>query len=200
MSPAATRTVPVVVPPASSAIRTACPVPFWSSWTARVTSGISAWMWGPTWSRWCPTTATTRVGSSAWTAASTWPTMLRPPISCSTLAVFDLMRVPPPAASTITVRSVAMGTNLIPATGAPTIVREEDQPVATTLLSWVASSRGSRDRRGPRRWWRTRRPRHEHGTPLSDAQPTCSDAVAGPNLVAFPGWSAGRARLTLNQD
>ena len=30
--------------------------------------------------------------------------MLRPQIGCSTFTVFDFMRVPPPAASTITVR------------------------------------------------------------------------------------------------
>src|SRR3954447_16491136 len=49
--------------------------------------------------------------------------MLRPPISCRTLAVFDFMRVPPPAASTITVRSLDMGTNLIPVTHPSDIVR-----------------------------------------------------------------------------
>src|SRR5512141_1769287 len=38
--------------------------------------------------------------------------MLRPAISWRTLAVLDLIRVPPPAASTITVRSLDMGTNL----------------------------------------------------------------------------------------
>src|SRR5215213_6163648 len=52
--------------------------------------------------------------------------MVRPPISWRTWAVFDFMRVPPPAASTITVRSLPMGTNLIPETGASVIVREED--------------------------------------------------------------------------
>ena len=43
-------------------------------------------------------------GSTACTAARTWPIMLRPPIGWSTFMVFDFMRVPPPAARTITVR------------------------------------------------------------------------------------------------
>ena len=63
-------------------------------------------MCGPTCSRWWPTTATTCCGSSAATAASTWPTMLRPPTRCSTFMVLDFIRVPPPAARTITVRSL----------------------------------------------------------------------------------------------
>jgi hypothetical protein len=40
------------------------------------------------------------------------------------LAVFDLIRVPPPAASTITVRSLDMGSNVSPGTGGPAIVRK----------------------------------------------------------------------------
>src|SRR5215212_8203852 len=52
--------------------------------------------------------------------------MVRPPISWRTLAVFDFMRVPPPAASTITVRSLAMGTNLIPGTGSTAIAHLND--------------------------------------------------------------------------
>jgi hypothetical protein len=51
-----------------------------------------------------PTTATMCAGSTACTAARTWPIMLRPPIGWSTFMVFDFMRVPPPAARTITVR------------------------------------------------------------------------------------------------
>ena len=43
------------------------------------------------------------------TAARTCPTMVRPASGCSTLAVFDFIRVPAPAASTITVRSTLPG-------------------------------------------------------------------------------------------
>ncbi|MEI2672069.1 MAG: hypothetical protein V9G13_13370 [Marmoricola sp.] len=39
------------------------------------------------------------------TAANTWPTIDRPAIGCRTFMVLDFIRVPPPAASTITVRS-----------------------------------------------------------------------------------------------
>ena len=104
VSPAATITVPVVVPDASIATRTACPVPSCVSWTASTADGTSSVMCGPTCSRWWPTTATTLVGSTACTAWSTWPIMERPPIGCSTFMVFDFMRVPPPAARTMTVR------------------------------------------------------------------------------------------------
>ena len=41
--------------------------------------------------------------------------MLRPPMGCSTFIVFDFIRVPPPAARTITVRSLSTGS----ATGSP---------------------------------------------------------------------------------
>ena len=62
----ATSTVPAGRSPAaataSMATRTACPVPCCSSWTASSASGTSAWMCGPTWSRWWPTTATIRRG------------------------------------------------------------------------------------------------------------------------------------------
>ena len=61
-------------------------------------------MWGPTCSRWVPTTATTRSGSIALTAVSTWPIMLRPPTRCRTFMVLDFILVPPPAARTTTVR------------------------------------------------------------------------------------------------
>ena len=47
------------------------------------------------------------LGSIACTAASTCPIMLRPHTGCSTFIVFDFMRVPPPAASTMTVRLFA---------------------------------------------------------------------------------------------
>ena len=65
-------------------------------------------MCAPTSSRWWPTTATTRSGPTSCTAASTWPTMLRPPIGCSTFMVLDFIRVPPPAARTTTVSSFTM--------------------------------------------------------------------------------------------
>ena len=60
-------------------------------------------MCGATCSRWLPTTATTRCGSTAATALSTWPIMLRPAMGCSTFIVLDFIRVPPPAARTMTV-------------------------------------------------------------------------------------------------
>ncbi len=104
VSPAATMTVPLVGPAASIATRTACAVPSCFSCTASSTSGTSAWMCGPTCSRWVPTTATIRCGSIALTAASTCPIIERPPTGCSTFIVFDFIRVPPPAARTITVR------------------------------------------------------------------------------------------------
>ena len=109
VSPYATTTVPVVAPAsASSATRTAWPVPSCVSWTASTASGTSSGMCGPTCSRWWPTTATIRVGlASPATAASTWPIMLRPPIGCSTFMVLDFIRVPPPAARTMTVRLLA---------------------------------------------------------------------------------------------
>ena len=101
-------TVPVVVPAASIAMRTACPVPSCVSWIASIADGTSSMMCGPTCSRWWPTTATTRVGSTACTARRTWPIMLRPAMGWSTFMVFDFMRVPPPAARTMTVR-LSMG-------------------------------------------------------------------------------------------
>ena len=105
MSPDATSTVPErsAGSSASQATRTACPVPSWVSWTASTASGSSSWMCGPTCSRWLPTTATTRCGSSAVTASSTCAIMLRPAMGCSTFMVFDFIRVPPPAARTMTV-------------------------------------------------------------------------------------------------
>ena len=41
--------------------------------------------------------------AAAATAFSTWPIMLRPAIGCSTFMVLDFIRVPPPAARTMTV-------------------------------------------------------------------------------------------------
>ena len=109
----ATSTVPTGTSPdaatASIATRTACPVPCCSSWVASSASGTRAWMCGPTWSRWWPTTATIRRGSTCWTAASTCPTMLRPATGCRTFMVFDFIRVPPPAARTMTVSSPGTG-------------------------------------------------------------------------------------------
>src|SRR5215212_10287566 len=105
--------------------------------------------------------------------------MVRPPISWRTLAVFDFMRVPPPAASTITVRSPPMGTNLIPETGAFVIVREDD-PVGCPG-------------QGPA----------EAHSPVGRPGRTCRPAGRAPTLLGFPGWSAGpdvpprRAGLTL---
>ena len=66
-------------------------------------------MCGPTVSLPWPTTATIRCGSTARTAPSTWPIMLRPATGCSTFMVFDFIRVPPPAARTMTVRSLLNG-------------------------------------------------------------------------------------------
>ena len=108
VSPAATTTMPVrsATGSASQATRTACPVPSWVSWTASTASGTSDSMCAPTCSRWWPTTATIRVGSRAAAACRTCPIMLRPAIGCSTFVVFDLIRVPPPAARTITVTSL----------------------------------------------------------------------------------------------
>ena len=40
--------------------------------------------------------------------SSTWPIMLRPAIGCSTFMVLDFIRVPPPAARTITVMLVVL--------------------------------------------------------------------------------------------
>ncbi len=107
VSPYATMTVPVVEPADSIATRTAWPVPSWVSWTARTASGTREAMCAETCSRWWPTTATIRSGCTACTATSTWPIMLRPHRGCSTFIVFDFMRVPPPAASTMTVRLFA---------------------------------------------------------------------------------------------
>src|ERR1044072_3409216 len=63
-------------------------------------------MCAATCSRWWPTTATIRSGSIARAAARTWPIMVRPAMGCSTFMVLDFIRVPPPAASTTTVRLV----------------------------------------------------------------------------------------------
>src|SRR6476469_4150960 len=52
----------------------------------------------------------------ACTAVSTWPIMLRPPTSWRTFMVFDFIRVPPPAARTMTVRSLDMPPTLVPDT------------------------------------------------------------------------------------
>ena len=49
-----------------------------------------------------------RAGSSLLTAARTCPIMLRPPIGCSTFIVLDFIRVPPPAARTMTVSCSVM--------------------------------------------------------------------------------------------
>src|SRR3954452_10133910 len=100
--------------------------------------------------------------------------MLRPPISCRTLAVFDFMRVPPPAASTITVRSLDMGTNLIPERGllAPAKPVEYPQGAASALA-------------------------REPGSNLEPLSPVglpglrCCPARRALTFYAFPGWSAG---------
>ena len=51
--------------------------------------------------------------------------MLRPPTGCSTFMVLDLIRVPPPAASTITVSPWvgSVVTPILPITGRPTLGR-----------------------------------------------------------------------------
>ena len=106
VSPDITTTVPWVAPAsarsASRPTRTAWPVPSWVSCTASSASGACSGTCGPTCSRPWPTTATTRSGSTARAAVSTWPIMLRPQTGCSTFMVFDFIRVPLPAASTIT--------------------------------------------------------------------------------------------------
>lgn len=89
-------------PSSSSPIRTACPVPFCSAWTAVRTPGSTSARCAVTFSRACPTTTTRFSGSNARAAASTWPTSERPQMLCRTFGVADFIRVPSPAASTTT--------------------------------------------------------------------------------------------------
>src|ERR1700761_1663106 len=82
--------------------RTACPVPFWWSWMTIVAS--AAWLsaCAPTWSRAWPTTTTRRSGSRSRAVAMACPSMLRPHNGCSTFGRVDFIRVPSPAARTMT--------------------------------------------------------------------------------------------------
>ncbi len=91
-------------PTASIATRTAWPVPSWSSWTASTTSGSSpADVRGDLLALVADDRRRSAAAPVARAAASTWPIMVRPAIGCSTFIVLDFIRVPPPAARTITV-------------------------------------------------------------------------------------------------
>src|SRR3954463_16353600 len=68
--------------------------------------------------------------------------MLRPAISWRTLAVLDFIRVPPPAASTITVRSLDMGSNLTAAGPGGRIVLRTDLVPRTCRVDVLPRSAG----------------------------------------------------------
>ena len=65
-------------------------------------SGASSCRWASTWSRLWPTTTTRFSGSRPRAAATAHDSMGRPATRCSNFDVADFMRVPPPAASTMT--------------------------------------------------------------------------------------------------
>ena len=69
-------------------------------------------MCGPTWSRWWPTTATTCSGLERLDGGEHVADHAAAGDRVQDLPVLDLIRVPPPAASTITVRSLDMRSNL----------------------------------------------------------------------------------------
>src|SRR6266516_1666379 len=98
------RTSPAKPAKASAAHATAWPVPRCSGWRtirrSRIPGGPSSATAARTASAWCPTTSATRSGSSGASAASTWRTSGRPASSCSTLARWERMRLPRPAART----------------------------------------------------------------------------------------------------
>ncbi len=87
------------VPPGPSVRRVRCPLLLLHRGAAA--GSISA-RCAATCSRACPTTTTSCSGASSRAAASTCPTRERPQISCSIFGVADFIRVPGPAASTIT--------------------------------------------------------------------------------------------------
>ena len=106
-------TITVPVKSSGSAVRparTAPPVPSWTSWTAvrigRPSAVASASQACVTWSRSWPTTVTRNDGSVSAAARSAWASSVRPPIECSTFGVDDRIRVPAPAARTMTARGV----------------------------------------------------------------------------------------------
>src|SRR5271166_4754209 len=94
--------MPGMTPSASVTMRTAWPVPPSRSCTTTDTSGTYLAASALTSSRAWPATTTTRCGSSSPAAASACPSMLRPHSECSTFGTRDFIRVPSPAARTIT--------------------------------------------------------------------------------------------------
>src|SRR5436309_7019388 len=98
------RTSPAKPAKAAAAHATAWPVPRCSGWRtirrSRIPGGPGSATAARTASAWCPTTSATRSGSSGASAASTWRTSGRPASSCSTLARWERMRLPRPAART----------------------------------------------------------------------------------------------------
>src|SRR5213594_1923851 len=98
------RTSPAKPAKAAAAHATAWPVPRCSGWRtirrSRIPGGPGSATTARTASAWCPTTSATRSGSSGASAASTWRTSGRPASSCSTLARWERMRLPRPAART----------------------------------------------------------------------------------------------------
>ena len=91
-----------MTPRASVTIRTAWPVPASRSCTTTHTPGACRAASALTSSRPWPATTTRRCGSSSPAAASACPSMLRPHSECSTFGVREFIRVPSPAARTMT--------------------------------------------------------------------------------------------------
>ena len=102
-SPLVTSTVPLS--PAGRASRphsTARPVPLTSSWSAKTRSASIEVHTATTRSRSWRTTTPTCSAPVARAARIAWPTRVTPPIGCRTLGVVDFIRVPSPAARTMT--------------------------------------------------------------------------------------------------
>jgi hypothetical protein len=104
VSPVNTTTVPVASGAASSATRVACPVPCCTACSTASASGATSPRCAVTRSAWTPTTTSVRSAFNGSAAASTCPTRLRPNTGCSTFGNADFIRLPSPAASTITVQ------------------------------------------------------------------------------------------------
>src|SRR5262249_45812804 len=78
-----------------------------------VTSGARSASSAATWPRPAPATTISRRGDSSRAAAITWPSIVWPPTGCSTLGTLDFIRVPSPAARTITAAGTLALTQLL---------------------------------------------------------------------------------------
>src|SRR6185437_5981150 len=83
------------------------------SCTTTVTSGARSASSAATWPRPWPATTISRRGDSSRAALITWPSIVSPPTGFSTLGMLDFIRVPSPAARTITAAGTLALTQLL---------------------------------------------------------------------------------------